>query len=88
MTPAAIVLLDSHLDALDLRRLMRRPAVAPPPIEQTLWHRLAMVAMRTAVPIGVAGAPWFGRRYRRNRFPGNAVQHQGVEDMWKTCGRR
>ena len=58
VTPAAIVLLDNHLDLLDLHRLMRRwlrrPIAASRPVEQTRWYRLAMFAMRRAVPIGVA----------------------------------
>jgi len=58
VTPAAIVLLGTRLHSLDLhrfiRRLLRRPAPAPRPVEQTLWYRLATFAMRGAVPIGVA----------------------------------
>jgi putative drug exporter of the RND superfamily len=57
VTPAAIVLLDKHLDSLDLHRLMRRSlrrsVAASRPVDQTLWYRLAMFAMRRAVPIGV-----------------------------------
>ena len=54
VTPAAIVLLDDHLDSLNLRRWLRRPMAASRPVEQTRWYRLAMFAMRRAVPIGVA----------------------------------
>jgi putative drug exporter of the RND superfamily len=58
VTPAAIVLLDNRLGSLDLRRLMRRwlrrPVAASRPVEESLWYRLAMFAMRRAVPIGVA----------------------------------
>ena len=58
VTPAAIVLLDNRLDVLDLsrfiRRLLRRPTPAPRPLDQTLWHQLAMFAMRRAVPIAIA----------------------------------
>jgi putative drug exporter of the RND superfamily len=58
VTPAAIVLLDNRLDALDLhrlmRRLLRRPTPAPRRADQTFWRQLAMFAMRRAVPIAVA----------------------------------
>ena len=75
VTPAAIVLLDNHLDSLDLRRhlrrWLRRPTAAPRPVDQTLWYRLATFAMRRAVPIGVAvvallvalGAPFAGVKW-------------------------
>ena len=53
VTPAAIVLLDNHLESLDLRRWLRRPIATPPPANQTLWYRLAVFAMRGAVPIGI-----------------------------------
>ena len=58
VTPAAIVLLGDRLDAFDVRRLGRRlfnrPEQAHQPVEETFWRRLAMFAMRRAVPIGVA----------------------------------
>ena len=58
VTPAAIVLLGTRLDSLDLHRLLRqwlrRPMAASRPVAQTLWYRLAVFAMRRAVPIGVA----------------------------------
>ncbi len=58
VTPAAIVLLDHHLDSLDLPRLMRRwlrrPTPPPRTADQTPWYRLAMFAMRRAVPIALA----------------------------------
>lgn len=71
VTPAAIVLLGSHLASLDLRRWLRRPIAVPRPADQTLWYRLAIFAMRRAVPIGLAivallvalGAPFAGVRW-------------------------
>jgi RND superfamily putative drug exporter len=58
VTPAAIVLLDNRLGSLDLRQLMRRwlrhPVAASRPVEESLWYRLAMFAIRRAVPVGVA----------------------------------
>jgi len=53
VTPAAIVLLGDRLDSLDLRRLLRRPVAAPRPVDESPWYRLAMFAMRRAVPIGL-----------------------------------
>jgi len=57
VTPAAVVLLGNRLDSWDLHRLMRRwlrrPVAASRPVEQTPWYRLAMCAMRRAVPVGV-----------------------------------
>ena len=57
VTPAAVVLLGNRLDSWDLHRLMRRwlrrPVAASRPVEQTPWYRLAMFAMRRAVPVGV-----------------------------------
>jgi putative drug exporter of the RND superfamily len=58
VTPAAIVLLGSRHDSLDvrrlIRRLLRRPEPQPKPIEQLFWHRCTKFVMRRAVPIGLA----------------------------------
>ena len=58
VTPAAIVLLGSRLDSLDvrrlIRRLLRRPEPQPKPVEQLFWHRCTKFVMRRAVPIGLA----------------------------------
>jgi RND superfamily putative drug exporter len=55
VTPAAIVLLDDHLGALDFRRLVRRrmPVAAVRLGEDSRWYRLAMFSMRRALPIAV-----------------------------------
>ncbi len=71
VTPAAIVLLDNRLDSLNLPRWLRRPIAAPRPVDQTLWYRLAMFAMRRAAPIGIVivallvalGAPFTGAKW-------------------------
>ncbi|BBZ80069.1 membrane protein [Mycolicibacterium anyangense] len=67
VTPAAIVVLGDRLNSLSLRR---NPA-APRPVEQSRWYRVAMFAMRNAVPVGLAvvallvalGAPFTGVKW-------------------------
>ncbi len=57
VTPAAIALLGRRLDALDIRRLLRRmlgrAEPQPKPVAQTFWYRSAKFAMRHAVPVGL-----------------------------------
>ena len=50
VTPAAIVLLGDRLDALSLRRRVRPAA----PVQESRWYRVAMFAMRAAIPVGLA----------------------------------
>jgi RND superfamily putative drug exporter len=59
VTPAAIVLLGDRIDSLDLRRLCRRvlgkaPALRQQPVEKNFWYRSTKVAIRHAVPLGIA----------------------------------
>lgn len=58
VTPAAIMLLGPRLDALDVRRVVRRmlgrPYPAPKPVEQLFWYRSTKFVMRRAVSIGCA----------------------------------
>ncbi len=59
VTPAAIVLLGDRIDSLDLRRLGRRILGRPPaprqqPIEKNFWYRSTKLAIRFAVPLGIA----------------------------------
>ena len=82
ITPAAIVLLGDRLNALDVRRLVRRmrnrPAPAQPPVEQEFWYRSTKFVIRRAVPIGLAvvalllllGTPFLGVRWG---FPDDRV---------------
>ncbi|RDI65888.1 RND superfamily putative drug exporter [Nocardia pseudobrasiliensis] len=53
--PAALVLLGDRVNAWDmrvpLRRLLRRPAPAPRPLERTGWYRVVTWVMRRAVPV-------------------------------------
>ncbi|MGO9926826.1 MAG: MMPL family transporter [Mycobacterium sp.] len=58
ITPAAIVLLGPRLDALDVRRLvrriLRRPEPVRKPVEQLFWYRSSNFVMRRWLPIGLA----------------------------------
>ncbi|BBZ42827.1 MMPL family transporter [Mycobacterium parmense] len=58
LTPAAIVLLGPRLDALDVRRLLRRISgrgdPAPKPVEQLFWYRSSKFVMRHWLPVGLA----------------------------------
>ncbi|CDO90132.1 hypothetical protein AWC29_27170 [Mycobacterium triplex] len=60
ITPAAIVLLGPRLDALDVRklvrRILRRPEPVHRPVEQMFWYRSSKFVMRRWLPIGVAVA--------------------------------
>ena len=80
VTPAAIWLLGDRLDALDVRRLLRRgrPAPAATPVEKMFWYRSTTFVMRRAVPIGLAvvvlllalGAPFLSVKWG---FPDDRV---------------
>ncbi|WP_178362362.1 MMPL family transporter [Mycolicibacterium hippocampi] len=60
VTPAAIVLLGTRLDAYDVRRSIRRRRgrgePTPTPVRQLFWYRWATAVMRRAVPVGLAGS--------------------------------
>ena len=54
VTPAAIVLLGSRLDALNVRKLFRRPDPLHKPVEELFWYRSSKFVMRRWAPIGLA----------------------------------
>jgi uncharacterized membrane protein YdfJ with MMPL/SSD domain len=82
MTPAAIVLLGDRLNALDVRRLLRRARRRPQPshrsLEPQFWYRSTKFVTRRALPIGLAvtallvlaGTPFLGVRWG---FPDDRV---------------
>ncbi len=98
VTPAAIMLLGDRIDALDVRRALRRilgrPEPTPQPIERQFWYRSTKFVIRHAVPIGLAvvvllgvlGAPFFGVRpgFPDDRvLPKSASAHQ-VGDLLRS----
>ncbi len=82
ITPAAIVLLGDRLNALDVRRLLRRVRgrTAPPrvAVEEEFWYRSTRFVIRHAIPIGLSvvgllllvGTPFLGVRWG---FPDDRV---------------
>jgi len=101
VTPAAVVLLGSRLDSLDVRRLVRRlsrrPEPVPRPGEQLFWYRSAKFVMRRAVPIGLAvvtllvllGAPFLGVRWGMpddRVLPDSASAHQVGDQLRNDFG--
>ena len=58
VTPAAIVVLGPRLNALDIRRWLRRvtgrPEPVAKPVEQLFWYRSTKTVMRRSIPIGAA----------------------------------
>lgn len=71
VTPAAIVWLGPRLDALDVRRVLRRRDPKRQAVEQLFWYRSTKFVMRHAVSIGLAaiallvllGAPFLGVKW-------------------------
>src|SRR6201993_185817 len=96
ITPAAIVLLGSRLDALDVRRLVRRVLSRPDPVhkpvEQLFWYRSSRFVMRRWLPIGLAvmallvllGLPFFSVKWGfpdDRVLPRSASSHQVGDDL-------
>lgn len=87
VTPAAIWLLGDRLDALNVRRLLRRTEDAPKPIERQFWYRWTHRVLGRAVPLGltvvvlllVLGAPFLGVKWGfpdDRVLPASASAHQ------------
>lgn len=82
ITPAAIVLLGDRLDALDVRRLLRRALrrgqPVRKPVEQLFWYRSSKFVMRRWAPVGLIvvglllllGLPFFSVKWG---FPDDRV---------------
>jgi putative drug exporter of the RND superfamily len=96
ITPAAIVLLGSRLDALDVRRLVRRVLSRPDPVhkpvEQLFWYRSSRFVMRRWLPIGLAvmallvllGLPFFSVKWGfpdDRVLPRSASSHQVGDEL-------
>jgi putative drug exporter of the RND superfamily len=96
VTPAAIVLLGSRLDALDVRRLvrriLRRPDPVHKPVEQLFWYRSSKFVMRRWTPIGLAvialllllGLPFFSVKWGfpdDRVLPRSASSHQVGDEL-------
>ena len=58
VTPAAIAMLGPRIDALDMRKLirrvLRRPEPVPTPIDRQFWYRSTKFVMRRSIPVGTA----------------------------------
>ena len=96
VTPAAIVLLGSRLDALDVRRLLRRALRRPDPVhkpvEELFWYRSSKFVMRRWAPIGLAvialllllGLPFFSVKWGfpdDRVLPRSASSHQVGDEL-------
>ncbi len=98
VTPAAVMMLGDRLDALDVRRALRRmlgrPEPVAQPIERQFWYRCTKVVTRRALPLGLAvvvllivlGLPFLGVRpgFPDDRvLPKSASAHQ-VGDLLRS----
>jgi RND superfamily putative drug exporter len=54
VTPAAIVLAGDRLDALNVRKLLRRPEPHHKPVEELFWYRSSKFVMRHWAPVGLS----------------------------------
>ncbi|GAA3726090.1 MMPL family transporter [Gordonia hankookensis] len=82
LTPAILLVLGDRVDALDVRRpvrrLFRRPEPTAHAIEETRWYRSVQFVLRHAAPAAIVvtalllvlGAPFFGLRFG---FPDDRV---------------
>jgi putative drug exporter of the RND superfamily len=92
VTPAAIVLLGSRLDALNVRKLFGRPDPLHKPVEEFFWYRSSKFVMRRWAPIGLAvvalllllGLPFFSVKWGfpdDRVLPRSASSHQVGDEL-------
>ncbi|HKV20463.1 MAG TPA: MMPL family transporter, partial [Mycobacterium sp.] len=96
VTPAAITLLGARLDALDVRRLLRRalrrPEPVKPAVHDTFWYRTTKSVSRRAVPLGLAvvtfllllGTPFLGVKWGfpdEQVLPASASAHRVGDEL-------
>jgi RND superfamily putative drug exporter len=96
VTPAAIVLLGPRLDALDVRRLirrvLRRPDPVHKPVEELFWYRSSKFVMRRWAAIGLTvmtllvllGLPFFSVKWGfpdDRVLPRSASSHQVGDEL-------
>jgi RND superfamily putative drug exporter len=96
LLPAMLKVLGHRIDALDLRRgirrLLGRPEPVAKPVEQGFWYRFATFVMRRAVPVGLIvvaflvalGLPFLHARFAypdERVLPPSASAHQVGDDL-------
>ena len=92
VTPAAIVLLGSRLDSLNVRKLFRRPDPVQKPVEELFWYRSSKFVMRRWAPVGLAvialllllGLPFFSVKWGfpdDRVLPRSASSHQVGDEL-------
>jgi len=92
VTPAAIVLLGSRLDSLNVRKLFRRPDPQHKALEELFWYRSSKLVMRRWAPIGLVvmalllllGLPFFSVKWGfpdDRVLPRSASSHQVGDEM-------
>jgi RND superfamily putative drug exporter len=96
VTPAAIVLLGSRLESLDvralIRRILHRPDPEHKPVEQFFWYRSSKFVMRRWAPIGLTvmtlllllGLPFFSVKWGfpdDRVLPRSASSHQVGDEL-------
>jgi putative drug exporter of the RND superfamily len=98
VTPAVLVVLGERLDALDVRRWIRRvlnrPEAVVRPVEQNIWYRVSKVAMRHAIPVAMAvialllmlGAPLLGIKwaYPDDRALPDSMSSRALGDLMRS----
>ena len=98
VTPAAIAVLGTRLDALDMRRfgrrLLRRPEPAARAVTETFWYRWTKQVLRRSIPVAatvialllVLGTPFLGVKwgFPDDRVLGQSAASRQVGDTLRT----